>query len=87
MNHRARISLTVGFSLGLVLSGLSTDTATAQGISGGNGLSALQQRHLSGVVSIVLDSDIALNRASVNAQAFSALATPAAPSLLPGLNG
>jgi hypothetical protein len=84
MNHRARISLTVGFSLGLVLCVLSADTATAQGVSGGSGLSALQKRHLSGVVSVVLDPDIASNRTSLNAEAFSALA---APGLFPGLNG
>src|SRR4030081_1737410 len=84
MNHRARISLTVGFSLGLVLSVLSADIATAQGVAGGSGLSALQKRHLSGVVSVVLDPDIASNRTSLNAQAFSALAVP---SLFPGLNG
>jgi hypothetical protein len=87
MNHHARISLTVGFSLGLLLSVLSADTTTAQGVSGGSGLSALQKRHVSGVVSVVLDSDIASNRASVNAQALSALAAPTAPSHFPGLNG
>jgi hypothetical protein len=83
MNHHARISLTVGFSLGLLLSVLSADTTTAQGVSGGRGLSALQKRHLSGVVSVVLDPDTALSRASVSAHVSTALAAPAAPSHFP----
>jgi hypothetical protein len=63
MNHRTRISLMVGLSLGLILSVLIADVATAQAVSAVSGLSALQNRHVSGVVSI--DSKVASSQALV----------------------
>src|SRR3984893_8483142 len=56
--------LTVGFSLGLVLSMICVNVASAQA-SRVNGLTALQNRHVSGVVSVILDSNAASNQASV----------------------
>jgi hypothetical protein len=70
MNHRTRIPLPVGFSLGLVLFMFSADVATAQAVSTVKGLSALQNRHVSGVVSVVLDSNVASNQASVGFAPF-----------------
>jgi hypothetical protein len=90
MNHRLGISLTLSVGLGLLLSVLGAGVATAQGVSGG-GLTNLQKRHVSGVVSVGLDSDVALSqasvRASVNAQALGALAASAAPNALPAPGG
>jgi len=84
MNHRARISLTVGFSwASYCLCSVLTRPAP-KGFPAAVDSPHWQKRHLSGVVSVVLDPDIASNRTSLNAQAFSALA---APSLFPGLNG
>jgi hypothetical protein len=90
MNHRLGKSLTLGLGVGLLLSVLGADVATAQGVSGG-GLTNLQKRHVSGVVSVVLDSEVASNqasvRASVNAQALGALAASTAPNALPDPSG
>jgi hypothetical protein len=94
MNHRLGISLTLSVGLGLLLSVLGAGVATAQGVSGG-GLTNLQKRHVSGVVSVGLDSEVASSqasvrasvRASVNAQALGALAASAAPNALPAPGG
>jgi hypothetical protein len=83
MNHRARILLTLG--LGLTLSVLA-GTATAQGVSG-SALTAVQKRHVSGVVSVELDSQVASSRAPVHAQALSALALSTTSNTLPNFSG
>jgi hypothetical protein len=76
--------LTLG--LGLTLSVLSAGIASAQAVSG-SGLTALQKRHVSGMVSVDLDSQVASNRASVNAQALSALALSTTSNALPSFSG
>ena len=87
MNRRAGIPLMIGIILTLAISALGVRVATAQAVSAGSGLSALQKRHLSGVVSVALDSDIAMNQASVNAQAFGGLGPTKTPNYFPAPNG
>ena len=84
MNQRARILLTLG--LGLTLSVLSAGIASAQGVSGG-GLTAVQKRHVSGMVSVALDSEVAGNQAQATVQGLAALGASTAPTDLTGPNG
>ena len=79
MNHRLGISLTLSVGLGLLLSVLGAGLATAQGVSGG-GLTNLQKRHVSGVVSVGLDSEVALGQASVRASVSAQASVAVAPS-------
>jgi hypothetical protein len=80
MNRPTRIPLPLGFSLGLALFVFSADVATAQAASTVKGLSALQNRHVSGVVSVVLDSYGAASQGAVNTPALVPLAPLSAGS-------
>ena len=66
MNRRARISLTLGLSLSLALSVLTANGSNAQTVAGG-GLTPLQKRHVSGAVSVILDSEAAGTQAQAQA--------------------
>jgi hypothetical protein len=84
VNHRARILLNL--RLGLTLSVLSAGIASAQGVSG-SGLNAVQKRHVSGVVSVALDSEVAANQAQTTVHGLAALSASTTPSVLVSPNG
>jgi len=70
MNYRTRLLLPVGLGLGLALFVFSAGMAIAQAVSTVKGLSPLQNRHVSGVVSVVHDSYGAASQGAVKASAL-----------------